>query len=408
VWAIDAEHILFCLYVVLGPLTWILFGVAMFSGRRRMMLLGRPHLPLPKPPPRATIVIPAKDEAERIRDCLMSALGQTYPNYQVIAVDDRSTDQTGRIMDELSATHPALRVVHVPDTPLPPGWTGKCHALHSAVPYADGDWLLFMDSDVVIAPDALAATLARSALKGYDVMSLWPKLESHSFSEGLLVPLAASGVSMMYLVSLTNKDYLRHTAFANGQYLLIRRSTYDQMGGHATVCDRYCEDVAIAQLLKSQGKRVKIAWGTDFASVRMYSSLSSIIKGWGRSFYAAGLGRPWRILAGVLFTVFCLLGAYVAAGWSVYRLIHPGTVAAAAWITATGLHLAIMTFLIMVVYAWSGNARRYALLLPLGAVLLLAIFVRSLWMCVTRRVEWRGTSYSHRLRPQPHAVPFRT
>lgn len=413
-WARNAEYILFAVYLLLGPITWILFGVAMFGGRRRMMLIGRPHLPLPKPPPRVTILIPAKDEGERIRACLESALSQTYPNYQVIAIDDRSTDRTGRIMDEMAAAHPdVLRIVHIRDGELPAGWTGKCNALQRAVKDADGQWLLFMDSDVVIARDALAATLARSAHKHYDVMSLWPKLESHSFFEGLLVPLAAAGVSMMYLVSLTNKDYLRRFAFANGQFLLIRRSTYEEMGGHAAVRDRFCEDVEIARLLKSRGKRIKISWGTEFAAVRMYSSMASIVRGWGRNFYAASLGRPWRILAGIVFVILCCLGGYVAAGWSIYRLVHPSgaggadAVPVAAWAGAAGAHLAIMLLLVMVMYQWSGNPRRNALFLPVGAGMLLGIFARALRLCVTKRVEWRGTSYSHLMR-EPQTVEVKS
>ena len=254
-------------YVILGPVTWILFGILMIMGRRRMMLLKKPVPKAKEPFPRATILIPAKDEGPRIRDCLLSALRQDYPNYHVVAVDDRSTDETGRLMDEVAATEDRLQVLHIPHGSLPEGWTGKCNALQQAVKLADGEWLLFIDSDVVISPDSLRAVLRRSESSKYDVLSLWPKLESHSFFEALLVPLAAAGVSMMYLVGLTNKDYMRNVAFANGQFLFIRRSTYDEMGGHAAVKDRFCEDVEIARLLKRQVMRIRISCVTDYAGV---------------------------------------------------------------------------------------------------------------------------------------------
>ncbi len=115
---------------------------------------------MPSPPPRVTILVPAKDEGERIRDCLASALGQDYPNFGVVAVDDRSTDRTGAIMEEMAAGDSRLKVVHIREGELPEGWTGKNNALRRAVAQADGEWLLFFDSDVVLETDALRATLS--------------------------------------------------------------------------------------------------------------------------------------------------------------------------------------------------------------------------------------------------------
>ncbi len=393
------EYVLFAVYILVGPVVWALFLVGMTMGRKRMSLLERPHPRLPEPIERATILIPAKDEGQRIRECVEAACNQTHPNYQVIAIDDRSTDETGAILDELAARYPHLRVRHIQNDELAPGWTGKCNALYRTVNEADGQWLLFVDSDVVISPDALAASVARTSRRGYDVMSLWPKLESHTFFEGLLVPLCATGVSMMYLVSLTNKDYLRNVAFANGQFLLIRRSVYDEMGGHAAVKDRFCEDVEIARLLKKRGKRIRIAWGTDFAAVRMYSSVSGIFKGWGRNFYAGSLGKPWRILAGLAFILLCGFGAYAATGWAIFRLMNPDGVFGGGWgwSAAAAIHVALMHAALVKVYAWSGNPRFNALLFPLGGVMLMGVFLRSLRMCMTNKVEWRGTHYTHRM-----------
>src|SRR5688500_10107139 len=127
------EYVLFCVYILAGPIVWVLFGTGMFAGRRRMMLLQRPHSPLRADPPRVTVLVPAKDEGERIRQCLGSILAQDYPNFHVIAVDDRSVDDTGRIMDEIAAAHANLNVIHIRDGELPTGWTGKCNALRTGV-----------------------------------------------------------------------------------------------------------------------------------------------------------------------------------------------------------------------------------------------------------------------------------
>jgi len=298
---IGIERTVFEVYLAVGPAAWLLFGFFMTNGRAHMQLVKRPAGKVHSPPPKISVFIPAKDEGERIRDCLLSALNQDYPNYEVLAINDRSTDNTGAVMDEIARANPKLRVVHIRDGELPEGWTGKCNALHRAYQHATGQWLLFIDSDVVIAPDALSVTASRAEWRDYDLLSLLPKLESHTFWEEVLVPLGAGGVTVMYTVSLTNRDYLKNIAFANGQFLFIKRKAYDDMGGHARVRDKFTEDLEIARYLKRNGGKVRISWGTEIASVRMYNSLDATIRGWGRSYYAASLGRPWRILLGIGF-----------------------------------------------------------------------------------------------------------
>lgn len=403
-----AEYAIFAIYVLAGPVVWVLFGIAMFAGRRRMTLVERapegfalPPTDTPHAAPRVSILIPAKDEGRRIADCLNSALNQNYPDFHLIAIDDRSADETGAVMDELASKNPAkLRVVHVRQGELPAGWTGKCNALQTAVAQADGQWLLFVDSDVVLSPDALSATLRMGIEKGCDVVTLLPRLESGGFWEELIVPLAGGACTALYLVALTNNDHKPTIAFANGQYLLIRRDTYDAMGGHRRVRDRFCEDVEIARYLKANGKRVRISWGAELAAVRMYSSLGSIFRGWSRNFFAGSLGRPWRIMLGMAFLLLCSFSAYAALIWGAYRWANPANAYGAyGWLAAGVIHLGIMTAMLRIMYRWTGNRPGLALAFPLGGAMLLGIFARALWMCITGRVEWRGTRYTHRMTP---------
>jgi chlorobactene glucosyltransferase len=392
------EFFIFCMYLSAGPMAWVGYGIAIFAGRRKMLLLRRPPIPLTNPPatmPRVTLMIPAKDEGERIRACIESALSQDYPNFDVITIDDRSTDNTGAVMDELAVKFPNLRVIHITQPPAP-GWTGKNNALHTAAQQADGEWLLFVDSDVVLEPDALSAAMAVVLRKKFDLISLLPKLESHSIWESLLVPLAGAAASSMYLIALTNTQNVK-TAFANGQFLMISRAAYDAIGRHEVVRDRYCEDVEIARLVKEKGLRPRVSWGNDFCAVRMYSSLPAIFRGWSRIYYAAQVGSPWRILAAVNFVIICGFSAYAAIGWGLFRIAYPSAQwpGATLWLIAGGIHLALMTYCVATLYAWSGNPRRNALLFPVAATMLLGIFTRALQMCVTKKVEWRGTAYSH-------------
>jgi len=393
------ELILLSLYVNLGAITWGLYGFLMIAGRRKMLLMYRPPHPIKGEPPAVTIIIPAKDEGERIGGCLHSALRQDYPNFNVIAIDDRSTDRTGAVMDELAAQDSRLNIIHQTQPPAQ-GWTGKNNALWSGQQKARGQWLLFVDSDVVLEKDAVSVAMSVVLRKEFDMLSLLPRLESHGMWESLLVPLAAGAASTMYVIALTNNNQLPKSAFGNGQFLLISRAAYDAFGGHEAVRDRYCEDVAIARELKSRGMRPRVSWGNDFCSVRMYASLGAIFRGWSRIYYAARVGSPWRILGAVFFLLTSCFTVYPAIVWGIWRTMHPASSllwgwGGPAWLAAGLAHLALMMYFIALIYHWSGNPRRNALLFPIAGPMLLLILLRGLRMCITRKVEWRGTAYSH-------------
>jgi chlorobactene glucosyltransferase len=396
---VSAELALLIAYILLGPCAWGIYGFAVTWGRQKMLLMKRPPRPITVTPfPSVTIFIPAKDEGERIRGCIESALRQDYPNTRVVAIDDRSSDQTGAVMDEIAAANPRLQVLHITQPPAP-GWTGKNNALYTAAKDAPGDWLLFVDSDVVLEPDALSVAMSVSLRKQFDLLSLLPRLESHTLWESLLVPLAGSAASSLYLIALTNSANYTGPPFANGQFLLINRPSYDAIGGHATVRDRFCEDVEIAILLKKGGMRPRVCWGNQFASVRMYDSLSNIFRGWSRIFYSARVGSPRTALSGITFLLFCCFSGYLALAWGLLQTLQLATVPhphlAIAWLIASVIHLSMLTYFVGLLYVWSGNPRRNALLFPLGGTMLMGIFIKALKMCVTKKVEWRGTAYSH-------------
>ena len=398
------EPILLGIYGALGPQTWAFYGQALVAGRRKMQLIKRPPHPIRGAPPSVTILVPAKDEGQRIRTCVESCVNQDYPNFDVVAINDRSTDNTGAVMDEMASHDPRLHVLHVTQPPAP-GWTGKNNALFQGSKHAAGDWLLFVDSDVVLAPDALSATMSVVLRKEFDMLSLLPRIESHTPWEGLLIPLAGGAASTMYMIALNNKGHLPKQAFANGQFMLMNRTSYDAIGGHETVRDRYCEDVEIARLMKAQGLRPRVSWGNEYASVRMYSSLAAIIRGWSRIYYAARVGSPWRVLFALAFVLFCCYSAYAALAWGAWRTVHPTTLwhgwLGPMWLFTGLSHLVLMTIYIGRIYEWSGNSRRNALLFPLAGALLVYIFLRALKMCVTRKVEWRGTAYAHTMQEIP-------
>ncbi len=399
----NVEHLLFIVYLLAGPLAWAFFVFSITIGRHKMMLL-KPGRKLPANPPKVTVLVPAKDEGQRIRSCLQSILDQNYPDFNLIAIDDRSTDETGKVMDEMAETNPRMQVLHIQDGTLGEGWTGKNNALWTGAKYAQGAWLCFVDSDVLLEPDALHQTVSIAEGRHYDLVTLLPRLECHTIWESTVIPLAGAAASAMYLIALSNNNRLKKIAFANGQYLLIRRTAYDAFGGHEAVKDRYCEDVEIAHLVKQLGFRPRVSWGNAVCSVRMYSSLKSIIRGWSRIYYAARVGSPWRTLAALSFVVICCFSWFAAMAYGLLRVSDVG-LTGERWLTAATVHVGIMLAGLGCIYRWSGNSPLNALSFPVSLVILVIIQIKAIVMCYTKKVEWRGTSYQHQMR-QKSSAPF--
>ena len=388
------EWTLAALYLLAGPGAWVLFAFAAVKGRRRLALVTNPLAPLPEPPPRVSLLIPCKDEQERIGPCLRSALEQDYPDLQVIAIDDRSTDATPQIMRDVAATHPRLLVLQVPHAPLPPGWTGKNNALATGTRSAEGDWLVFVDSDVTLRPAAVRAAVSIGEHKQFDLVSFVPHFETQTFWEELIIPLCGMATSGMYQITYANSAMRPGTAFACGQFIALRRSVYDAIGGHEALVGKFADDVELARLLKRTGRRPRLAWGAELVRVRMYSSFKQIFRGWARNFFAGDAGKPWKIIAAMLVTLLCGLSFIPAFAWGLYRNAYPVTpLAGWGWMATAGAHVAFLLGCLAISYRWSGNRVRMIFLFPLGAVLMLAILCRSLWMCWTGKVSWRGTSY---------------
>lgn len=376
------------IYLLVGPFAWLALFVSVVMGRLRMGRLARWSGQLPADPPEVTILIPAKDEAAGIAQCLDAVLAQDYPRFNVVAIDDRSTDRTGGILDQIASRDRRVRVIHVTPGDLPAGWLGKCHALHLGQQQARGQWLLFVDSDVTLSPGALRAALSLALARNYDAVSILPKLQCRSFLERLMLPLLAAAWAIMHAISRTNQDNRTGSAAANGQFFLIRRSAYQAVGGHQAVRDQITEDVELMRLLKSRGFRTRFFTGSHLASTRMHARFGQMLHGWARIYCGSSRWRPWRMLGAMLFVLTALFSAYPAVAWGLYNLAVGGEV---LWIAAAAAHLVLMTIWLAMIYRWSGNQARYTVLAPLAGAIMLAIFSFSLHKCRTGRIDWRGT-----------------
>lgn len=374
-------------------LVWLARHVILTRLRRAQIAIDTAaDVRLPDQPPRVSILVPAKDEEANIAACLQTLTDQDYPDLEIIVADDRSTDATADVVRRAADADPRIRLVQVRE--LPPGWFGKPHALHVASASATGQWLLFVDADCRQSPRSLSATLAHTLAAGADMLSLWPLLEMKGFAENLVQPLCGSVLGLTLRPELVNNPDSR-AAFANGQFILIRRATYEAVGGHEAVRDRLVEDIALARAVKDAGHRLLNAVGFDVFRTRMYRDLRGIWRGWTRIF--SGAFRRRRTLI-----VLVLLVLLMSASPFVLTPVAAVMAARAAWadpwlnaLLAVGAaQLAVMASVLARYYVMIGAKPLYLLLYPVSIVIVLGILVNALAMGLgLTRVRWRGTTY---------------
>jgi len=230
---------------------------------------------------RVSALIPARNEAENIARAVRSLAAQPEIG-EIIAVDDGSEDGTVAILEALRAEIPCLRVITVGDPP--PDWLGKSYALATAAREARGDWLLFTDADTRHHPGSLGDVLERAGRERADLISLSPGQETPTWWEKAVIPFVFAELASRYrFEDVSNPDL--EDAAANGQYLLIRRPPYDQVGGHEAVRSEILEDVALARRVKSLGHKVVFLPGAAWATTRMYRRFADMWDGWRKNFY---------------------------------------------------------------------------------------------------------------------------
>lgn len=353
----------------------------------------------PTPPPAIapliSICIPARDEERNISKCVESALAQDYPNFEVIVLNDRSTDSTPLILNRLASQDSRLNIIYGSD--LPSGWAGKPHALYQAAKSARGEWLCFVDADTFLSPQTLSSCLVKAIETKADLFTIMTRQIMGTFWEKVILPLVMTALSVGFSPRRVNDPRLRD-AVANGQFILIRRSIYDAIGGHASVKDQIVEDKAIAEKVKWSGHRLIVADGRQLAQTRMYTSLASMWEGWTKNIFLGLRDRPSMLLLGAFGATVTLIAAlfmpiwpllgilwyFNGGGWMALGVILKSLIVWAALLFARGL-----TAHSMRISPW------YALTTPLGAGIFAAMMLVSAWKVLSGRgVTWKGRSYS--------------
>jgi len=232
------------------------------------------HIPISESAiPDVSIIIPARNEEASLGDCLTSLTAQTGVAFQIIVVDDDSTDDTR----EIAESFPGVRVISA--GPLPTGWTGKNNALVAGSRQASGRWLLFTDADTVHVLGSLARALAEAKENQAEMLSYSPEQIAVTFWEMAVLPVVFAELARQYPPQKVG-DPASPLAAANGQYILIRRETYDAVGGHTAIGDNLLEDVALARAVKGAGRSLRFRYAADAVRTRMYRSFRQLREGW--------------------------------------------------------------------------------------------------------------------------------
>jgi len=224
-------------------------------------------------PPTVSVIVPARNEEACLGACLESLVAQVGVAFEIIVVDDGSSDRTRSIAESF----PGVLVIE--PGPLPPGWSGKNNAVSAGVRRARGEWLLFTDADTVHRPGSMARAVAEVKEQGADLLSYSPEQEVRSFWEKAIMPVIFAELASTYRPAEVS-DPKSSVAAANGQYLLVSREAYEAVGGHAARAGDLLEDVALARAIKLTGRRIFFRYGGDRVRTRMYRSFQQLTEGW--------------------------------------------------------------------------------------------------------------------------------
>ncbi len=327
--------------------------------------------------PAITVIVPARNEQADVRACLESLLAQDYAALKIVAVNDRSTDGTGTVMDSLACER--LRVLHIAE--LPAQWLGKTHAMASAAALAESEFLLFTDADVLFRPDAIRRALVSAVRSGADHLVVAPTTIIRRWDEaGLLSFFQLFGMWAARPWKVDDPNALRD-AIGIGAFNMLRRSAYLDIGGFEALRMEIVEDLGIARRVKMAGLAQRFVYGRGLVSVHWASGVNGLVNVMTKNIFSAFRFHSWLLLIGCAWlVVFCML-PFIAV-WS-----RPFALPAGITIAAIALGYGAMKRL-------SGLSAWNALLAPFAASLFMYALVRSmLTTLVQGGVIWRGTFY---------------
>ncbi len=340
--------------------------------------------------PEVSVIIPARNEEVCLGVCLESLVAQMGVGFEIIVVDDFSTDRTPKVAKSFKN----VRVIQPP--PLPSGWTGKNNALVTGAALALGDWLLFTDADTVHAPGSLARSVAEAKHRRVEMLSYSPSQVVESFWERAVMPVIFAELAATFRPADVN-DPASSIAAANGQYILISRKAYDVVGGHSSIATELLEDVALASAVKLSGHRIYFRNAGDIVRTRMYRNFEQLREGWMKNLALLFPDAIW--LATRRLVEFCLIGIVLSVAIAAALIGHAGVglLAGAAFV------IAYTWFLVRIRKAhfkWSANLVAF-----FGLPMFSYLLIRSRRFHQKGEVSWKGRTYGTQAAPADPSRP---
>ncbi len=381
---------------LLGCVAW---GIGLFvtvKGMRRVRLLTDMEPELPATWPRVSVIIPACNEADHVEAAMQSHQQTAYPNIEFVLVDDRSTDGTSQIVDRLAVKDARVRALHIEE--LPEGWLGKVHAMHVGQQEATGEWLLFTDADVHIAPETLTRTIAFCEAEQQDFLTVIPRF----LSTGNVLLDAAATLSIYGIFAggqVWNVDDPKARQVAGfGAFLLVRRSVFDRTEGLSWLRLEVADDLGVGLLMKQAGAKCSLLNARDDVSLYFYNSLAEIRSSHEKAGFAIiGRYRLGRMIAFGLLSLFFdflpFLG-FLPIGVS--------------WLPVLGMAGVILRIAVLGVFVCRiGRPMLSAILFPVGSLINNLLLIRSGFVGWRNGgIRWRGTFYPTDMLRQGQRVRF--
>jgi chlorobactene glucosyltransferase len=388
-------------------LAWLIStGLTLFglSSRQILPLLEGSQLK-DKDAPLVSVLVPARNEEHRVlADSIRSILDQDYGRFEIIAVNDRSSDATGKILESLARTDARLHVVE--GTEPPNGWLGKPHAMDQALRQSDGEWILATDADMIFDRTALRTAVAYTLAHEADAMTLIPHFEARSFWERVMIPTWA-WVLLMFAVVYRINDPKSQGAVGIGGFFLMRRAMLERVGGYESLKDEVMEDVRLAEMLKRARARLVTAYAPHLLSTRMYRNFGEMWECCTKSWFSGmKFSMPFAMLC--VFSMYLMavvpplialmsaIGLATDGSTGLWRLFIP---AALSWM--------MQVLVLLIVSIRSQVNPVYALTAPLGlGVLYAMLFDSSIRITLGMGVSWKGRRIYEHAGVHPPKPPF--
>jgi cellulose synthase/poly-beta-1,6-N-acetylglucosamine synthase-like glycosyltransferase len=342
-----------------------------------------------KQPPLVSVIIAAKEEEASIAETVKHLLHQTYPRLEIIAVNDRSQDETGRRLDELrkwsegkEQVNIPLTVIHV--TTLPDGWLGKNHALYQGFLQARGQYLLFTDADVLFQPHAITDAVHYMKAAEADHLTLTPQIVVNSFWLSAFVHYFFFTFSLYIRPWRANIDSQHKHGMGVGAFNMITRQGYKRIGTHKAFAFRPDDDLQLGMRVKQAGLRQRLASAPMHLAVEWYKSLKEAVHGLEKNIFSGFQYRVSVAAAGVagqfLLFLFPFIAIFIAGGW-------------AAWVFAISI-ITMLAVYILLIHSLIGKIGKELLVFPVTVCILSYVVVRSVWLTLRQGgIHWRGTFY---------------